>query len=646
MKTSLFKELRELVLPFVALLLVAYFAVEAVLEDGQALIFPTITPNHPQAHTALFAVLALAFWQFAGERLRGTHAYLVLRGVSRGQLFGAKAGAGLLAVAAAFGLALAFHLIVLQENPNAPLFETAGVREVLALLCVVLPVYGIGVLLAVGWDSGSGQLFGRFALAAFASAGLVVGTPRLLGDGLGDPRLILQVVVFALILSLGLWLAIGRFRSLADGDISEPAGRVRMRTALLVVLILGQLQPLVRGWQRFLGSSDTPIVVTDGEGRFAEFLVGAEFGGYAVVDSSGETLALLDGPPRTLDKKLPGQVWHSVERRGWRWFEGGTTLVDEVAQRAERSAYSSRSQLALARTVIPVAESAMQRDLVFTLPSGVVFTRLTPYSTSVKEFEQVPRLDLDPERAVRFELAGPRFSSSVQLRYPTSAEPGDLPVLEDPETGMVSTWEETQEGLRLVDAAQLDLVPHQGPEPLEYPVVLVRVGEQAVFDESGDRVDGWNAPRTKNWKERRRAANFALVTALQPSLWTLAASLQPTGLPPIDEPGVRLGEPSRPDPRAGYLSWRLTGLRRPLTTLFSVVLAGLMTFSVVRRERGAGRWFWIALTASVGIVGWLAWSIARAPARREAAARRAMEEALQGAAEELTPQASTAEQAA
>lgn len=646
MKTSLFKELRELVLPFVALLLVAYFAVEAVLEDGQALILPTVTPNHPQARTALFAVLALAFWQFAGERLRGTHAYLVLRGVSRGHLFAAKAGAGLLAVAVAFGFALAFHLTVLQENPGAPLFEAAGVREVLALLTVVLPVYAIGVLLAVGWDSGAGQLFGRFSLAAFASAGLVLGTPRLLGDRLGDPRLILQITIFGLLLTLALWLAIGRFRSLADGDISESAGRVRLRTALLVVLVLGQLQPLVRRWQRFLGSSETPIVVTDGEGRFAELVVGKEFGGYAVIDSSGETLALLEGPPRTLDKKLPGQVWHSVERRGWRWFEGGEKLVDEVAHRAERSAYASRSQFSLARTVVPVADSAMQRDLVFTLPAGVVFTRFTPYSTGVKEFEQAPRLDLDPERAIRFELAGPRFSSSVQLRYPTSAEPGDLPVLEDPETGIVATWEETNEGLRFTEAAQLDLVPHDDPKPLEFPVVLVRRGEQAVFDASGERVDGWNAPRGRTWKQRRREANFALVTALRPSLWTLVGSLQPTGLPPIDEPGVRIGEPSRPDPRAAYLDPRLTGLRRPLTTLFSFVLAALMTFSVVRRERGAGRWFWIGLTAAVGIVGWLAWSIARAPARREAAARRAMGEALRGPAEEPTPRTNPAEQAA
>ena len=645
MKTSLFKELRELVLPFVALLLVAYFAVEAVFEDGRALISPTVTPNHPQARTALFAVLALAFWQFAGERLRGTHAYLVLRGVSRGHLFAAKAGAGLFAVIGAFGLAFAFHLVVLQESPYAPLFESAGVREVFALLCVVLPVYAIGVLLAVSWDSGSWQLTGRLALAAFASAGLVLGTPQLLGDRLGDPRLILQVSIFAFVLVSALWLAIGRFRSLADGDCSESSGRVRLRAALLAVLVLGQLQPLVRRWQGVLASHSMPIVLTDGEGRFAKLVVGREVGGFAVVDSSGETLDLLDGPPRPLAKKLPGQVWHSVHRQAWRWFEDMDPLTDQIAQRASHSAYSSRSQLVLHRTTIPVGESAMKREVVFTLPSGTVFARLRPNSAGGREFDRAPRVDLDPERAARFELEGPSFSSSVLLRQRPSADAGDLPVFEDPKTETVAWLEETGQGLRFVEGSPSDLAPLEASHPIAYPVVLIRRGEQAVFAESGVRVDGWEPPRTRDGKEFLREANYALVTALQPSLWTLVASLQPTGLPPIEEPGVRIGEPSRPDPRAAYLDPGLTGLRRPLTTLFSFVLAAFMTFSVVRQERGAGRWFWVLLTVTAGLVGWLAWWIARAPARREAAARRAMGEALRGPTQELAPH-SPAEQAA
>ena len=637
MKTSLFKELRELVLPFVGLLLVAYFAVEAVLVDGEVLISPSLTPNHAEARFALMAVLALAFWQFAGERLRGTHAYLVLRGIGRGHLFVAKAGAGLIAVATAFGLSLGFHLMVLTQSPEAPLFEAMGVWEVVSLLVVVLPVYAIGALLAVGWNSGPRDLLGRVALSILASSGLVMGVPQILGSRLGSERLVLQACLFAIVLGFSLWLARARFSYLADADVPEPPLRVRLRAALLLLLVIGQLRPMVGRCQWFLRNADSHTAVVDENGRFAELIQPSEWAEFQVVNSSGELLEVLEGPPFPLHSSQPATPHEIQKSKGWRrvpkgfsdWFEHGDPRGLNLTRLGHSSRYGARSESRLVRGNVAVGEGVMGREILFSQPRGQVLVRYRPHVSRDQSEERTGDQEFD--QAARLVLEGPRLSEGTHLRRRLNAETTDLPTFEDPATGTVAWVSEVAGELQLVKGDRSDLAPPEDSSAVleRFPVTTYRLGKQTLMSSKGQVVEDWRAPATRTWQERMRSANFAMVTALKPTLHTVLGTLQPTGLPPLGEPGVRIDEPYRPDPRWSWISPDVVGFRRPGTSLLAIGLTLLATLGVARRERGSGRWFWIGMTAVVGLAGWVTWWIARAPARREAAARKAIASATE-----------------
>ena len=645
MKTSLFKELRELVLPFVGLLLVAYFAVEAVLADGAALITPSLTPNHSEARLALFAVLALAFWQFAGERMRGTHTYLVLRGVGRGHLFLAKAGAGLIAVATAFALSLAFHLVVLSESPEALLFEAFGVWEVIALLIAVLPVYGIGVLLAVGWGGGPRDLVGRLALSVLASSGLVAGLPRVLGGRLGSERLVLQACLLGCVLAITLWLARARFRSMADADVPEAPVRVRLRAALLLILVIGQLEPLVWICQRVLRNSDQVIAVVNEEGRFAELRKARERGKFLVLDNTGALLDTLEVrllPLLADESATPEELEKS---RGWRrvpagyqgWFERDDPRRDTLGRGRGGPGYSARLEVGFRPELVAVGEGVMERRAVVTFPAGKVFVRYRPHPVSSQEdLHRASRTDLDSERAARFVLDGPKMSDRTYFQLRLTETSGDSRALVDPASGSVMWIEDRAGGLQLVEGDSSDLAMTEDTSSLSerYPALLYRLGKRILMGADGQPVEGWRAPVEPTRSERLRAINRAVVTALKPTLRTVLGTLQPTGLAPVGEPGVRIGEPYRPDPSEGWISPDVVGFRRPVTSLLAVGLTLLAAIGVARRERGSGRWFWIGLTAVCGLSGWVAWWIARAPARREAAAKREITQAQSTPGEE------------
>lgn len=623
-RTSLFKELREAVLPFAILLLVAYRAVESVLADGASLVGSVLTWNTPETRTALFAVLGFAFWQFAGERLRGTHAYLVLRGVSRANLFAAKAVVGLVSIAAAFGASFVFHLIVLQSSPLVGLFDRAALVDVFALGVCVVPIYAIGALLAVGWEVGSTALLGRFALAALASGGLLTGVPRLLGPLLGTPRQVLQVSLFALAFAVALWLAYARFVTSADGDLAERPARVRVRAAFLVLLVFGQLVPLVDRWQHVLSPLEIPLGVMHADGRFAELVRNPHGAGYVGMGPDGLILAEFPDqkPGAAPDPGEPFEGWAMIPQQRHRWFSAADPRRTILADGTDRSRYSSRAEVVLGRSLCAAGDGALEVEVIYQRPGGKLIARYWPSANSPNETH--PSVNLDPERAHRQALERPPLSDLARTVRTEGDEDRRLPGVHDPESGETFGLVIAPAGLETLEVSESDAAS-KAVKPTGYPRLALQRSQWALFGAPGEIVEGWRAPREFDARRAGKRLNFAMVTVLQPTALTLLGSLQQNGVADIDRPIVSPDEPYR-SPRDGrLLEAHLAGFGRPWISIGVLGLGLLATLGVARRERGTARRFWVPFVAVSGLVGWVGWWFATGPERREAAAQRGID---------------------
>jgi hypothetical protein len=112
-----------------------------------------------------------------------------------------------------------------------------------------------------------------------------------------------------------------------------------------------------------------------------------------------------------------------------------------------------------------------------------------------------------------------------------------------------------------------------------------------------------------------------MLSGLEPTVLALLGTLQPRTRPePLELPLEAGREPS------GFeFDPFLAGFQRPLASLVVLLFAGLCAVHVWRSEPREERRFWTVFVALLGLGGWLAWRVARAPERRCEALEAAVE---------------------
>ena len=667
------KELREALAGLAILLGLAYFAVEAVLRDGQALVHPTLDARNDATRTALLAVCLLAFWQFGGERLRGTWSYLALRGVSRTQLFAAKLGVGAVGLMLVFAATLAFHTYAFLLGADGRLLVPARIADAAVLFAMALPVYAISAHQFAGWRGGLASGLRRGGLALVASAGFLMWIPRLTGGLLGTPRLWLELVLALLATAGFAALAHARFTGNADEDVPEPRLRLRVSTVLLAVLCVGQLWPLAH-WLRAKTLAGVPgpdgMLVWHEDGSFARL----ERAGTQLVlrAPDGETLGkLADAPGVQEDKAVDG--WRRVLEAPPRWYAADDPRPLDIDRLEPARRYTSSRERALhASDALVEGESAVFFAFaVLETPSGVVRVRYVPKPDDQEQQASAVPVGFAPgERAFQRVLSRPDGRILSRETWVLAAEGDGASLLFDPSDRSLWTVRLESEGHELVplelpdgrSAASLEarLVSEdeRGFGPRTSVAVLRandgtawtfgggefhttdgredftdhstldskrRVASQwtlgsfkhgraetVLFDRDGAFVRSAVNERSATRPERWRDATVVLLSGLEPSALALLGTLQPRTMP---EP---LDLPLAPDQevRGFELDPFLAGFQRPLSSLVALLFAGLCAVHVWRSEPRGERHFWTALVALLGLAGWVAWRVARAPQRR------------------------------
>lgn len=247
------KEAQELAFLFIPTLVAISVAWVLSLSMADAFMRPRDEPQAMVWLTASAAGILLAYWQFAGERARGTHAYLVHRGLSPAQIVRAKS---LLGAGAAFLLGIVpplasatWHALV-DGDGGVLQIERLGEYALLALTGV--SAYAVAAQNATSHPQEPGRALARFVFVVGVVAVQYwllfrmfwVWAQDLVGAGavgLGLGVAAISVPAF--------WIATRRFERGLDG--SRPvAPREALVTAATMALFV-----LVPTWM-FFGASE------------------------------------------------------------------------------------------------------------------------------------------------------------------------------------------------------------------------------------------------------------------------------------------------------------------------------------------------------------------------------------------------------